>query len=285
MFSITSEAWLLPGHLILPLSVEKSKSQSPWPVCSLLPRLLEKDWATWQVKIYIQPLVLQSGAFTAHRQLLSSYNKAIRASGWALSALHPNQGGQGCCVCHTAVQLCNLDAVQKVRPAAGERHARGIPSFAPNGIARQAVQQKHFAACWVHHHWGMINEGPAAMGQARGSDGHKTTPMVPRTLQKTARQPGLLNYHLQKGNNTAATWGKAWAEATAQGEKKRPGWMVQQRGSTVPSSCTGSITAAPLPNPSLEIRTEPEQYFNQYSITLGKKYAFKANSDWEGHRS
>lgn len=69
----------------------------------------------------------------------------------------------------------------------------------------------------------MINEGPAAMGQTRGSDGHKKTPAVPRTLKKSARQRGLLNYQLQKGNNTAAIWGKACAETTALGKKKHPG--------------------------------------------------------------
>ena len=69
----------------------------------------------------------------------------------------------------------------------------------------------------------MINEGPAKMGQTHGSNGHKNTPAVPRTLKKTARQPGLLNYRLQKGSNTAATWGKASAETTALGKKKHPG--------------------------------------------------------------
>lgn len=56
MSSAISEAWLLPGSSVLPLSVEKRKSQSTWPVHSQncvgwkgplrslqLPRLLEED--------------------------------------------------------------------------------------------------------------------------------------------------------------------------------------------------------------------------------------------------
>lgn len=221
MFSIISEAWLLPGYPILPLSVEKSKSQSTWPVYSLLPRLLEEGWATWQLKIYTQPLVLQSGACGAHRELLSPYNKAISPPVRALSALHPNQGGHGCCVYHTTVQVWDLDAVQKIHPAAGERCTRGISSFALNGIARQAVQQKHFAACWVHHRWGMINEGPAAMGQTCGSDGHKNTPAVPRTLQKSASARSF-ELPLAKRQQYSNYLGESLCRNNSPGKEKAP---------------------------------------------------------------
>lgn len=56
---------------------------------------------------------------------------------------------------------------------------------------------------------------------------------TPRTLQKSVCQPGLLNYHLQKGNNTAATWGKACAETAALGKKKPPGEWCQIHLSTL----------------------------------------------------
>lgn len=64
--------------LILPLLSHKEPSQ--FTCC--FPGI----WKTtapqyyWQLRIYTQPLVLQSGAWGAHRALLSFYNKAIRAS-------------------------------------------------------------------------------------------------------------------------------------------------------------------------------------------------------------
>lgn len=170
--------WVFNSSLIKP--------QRTWPFHSLLPSLLEEDGSTLLLtaKTLHPAPALQSGAWCAHRALLSFRNKAIRASLQAFSALHPNQGRHGCCVYHTAGQVWDLDTVQKMHPPAGGKSTRGISSFAVSEIARAAAQQLHFVACWVHLRWGMINEGPAVMGQEHGSGGQKNTPEISRTLWK-----------------------------------------------------------------------------------------------------
>lgn len=105
-------SWLLPGYSILPLPVEKSKSQSTWPLSSRHPRLLEEEGATWQLRSDIQPLELQPGACGAHRELFFSKDKTMGTSAWSLLLA---QTRTGLCVHHNPG-----NAAQKIHPAAAE---------------------------------------------------------------------------------------------------------------------------------------------------------------------